>query len=51
MNTGIVPLAKAFLADSTRERRLALGFDDTTVFSASSQFVKSIQFKVRITNV
>lgn len=51
MNTGIVPLAKAFLADSTRERRLALGFDGTTVFSASSQFVRSIQFKVRIKNV
>lgn len=51
MNSGVVPLAKIFLAESTREKRLALGFDDTTVFSASSQFVKSIEFKVRIKNV
>ena len=51
MNSGEVPLAKTFLAESTKEKRLALGFDDTTVFSASSQFVKSIQFKVRIKNV
>lgn len=50
MNSGEVPLAKAFLAESTKKTRLALGFDDTTVFSASSQFVKSIQFKVRIKN-
>lgn len=50
MNSGEVPLAKTFLAESTKKTRLALGFDDTTVFSASSQFVKSIQFKVRIKN-
>lgn len=50
MNNGEVPLAKTFLSEKTKKLRRRLGLNDSAIFSASSQFVKSIEFKVRIKN-
>lgn len=51
MNTGLVPLNKKTLSEETMKLRRSLGFTGNTIFVASSSFVQSIIFKVRIKNV